>query len=298
MPERAPYVSVIVPVYNDAARLRLCLRALEDQSYPTDRYEVVVVDNGSDPPVARASKAFPHARHDFEPIAGSFAARNRGISIARGALLGFTDSDCVPSSDWIMAGVKALQQGADMVGGEISVMPLDPDRLTPVDVHEIICGFPQDRYLREQRWAATANLFVRREVIDRVGAFDARLKSGGDKEWGPKVHAAGYRQIYACGVRVVHPSRRTFAAIIRRGIRTMGGHFQRQRHRSGFSWGLARTAMSSFASPIRQWLRYRSHGLLKPLRNRFYFLVVEWVLVGVVVYSVISLSLGKQPARA
>ncbi len=48
----APFVSVIIPVYNDTERLQRCLDALEEQTYPADRYEVVVVDNGSDTPIA------------------------------------------------------------------------------------------------------------------------------------------------------------------------------------------------------------------------------------------------------
>ena len=47
-----PFVSVIIPVQNDLERLQTCLQALERQSYPQDRYEILVVDNASDAPVA------------------------------------------------------------------------------------------------------------------------------------------------------------------------------------------------------------------------------------------------------
>ena len=43
-----PFVSVIIPVYNDPERLKTCLQALEEQTYPKSAYEVIVVDNGSD----------------------------------------------------------------------------------------------------------------------------------------------------------------------------------------------------------------------------------------------------------
>jgi len=57
-----PFVSVIIPVYNDSIRLRTCLQALEEQTYPKSAYEVIVVDNGSDesiePIFAEFSKRF------------------------------------------------------------------------------------------------------------------------------------------------------------------------------------------------------------------------------------------------
>jgi len=45
--EILPFVSVIIPVYNDNSRLQTCLDALGHQTYPSDRLEVIVVDNGS-----------------------------------------------------------------------------------------------------------------------------------------------------------------------------------------------------------------------------------------------------------
>jgi GT2 family glycosyltransferase len=65
----------------------------------------------------------------------------------------------------------------------------------------------QDELIREERFAATANLFVRRTVIDDVGAFDASLRSGGDYEFGRRATGAGYRLVYAPEACVVHRPR-------------------------------------------------------------------------------------------
>ena len=53
-----PFVSVIIPVYNDFLRLRICLKALENQSYPKDLFEIIAVDNGSDEDVGSISNIF------------------------------------------------------------------------------------------------------------------------------------------------------------------------------------------------------------------------------------------------
>ncbi len=93
-----PFVSVIIPVYNDAGRLRICLAALHKQTYDSDRYEIIVIDNGSDPsPVMDNLKVeFDNVVYDQELTPGSYAARNKGITIAKGDVIAFTDADCIP----------------------------------------------------------------------------------------------------------------------------------------------------------------------------------------------------------
>ncbi|NJR32909.1 MAG: glycosyltransferase, partial [Chamaesiphon sp. CSU_1_12] len=68
------FVSVIIPVFNDAERLRLCLEALQNQTYPQNLYEVIVVDNGSNPDedVKSVVAEFGQAIAAFEPTPGSY----------------------------------------------------------------------------------------------------------------------------------------------------------------------------------------------------------------------------------
>ncbi|HAA30818.1 MAG TPA: glycosyl transferase family 2, partial [Cyanobacteria bacterium UBA8553] len=75
-----PFVSVIVPVFNDAKRLKICLDALEHQTYPKHLYEVIVVDNGSDKneDIEGVVAQFGQAIASYESIPGSYAARNKG----------------------------------------------------------------------------------------------------------------------------------------------------------------------------------------------------------------------------
>jgi len=96
-----PFVSVIIPVYNDPERLKTCLQALEEQTYPQSSYEVIVVDNGSDESIEPIVTEFNQAKAGYEPHPGSYAARNKGLSLARGEVIAFTDADCIPALDWI-----------------------------------------------------------------------------------------------------------------------------------------------------------------------------------------------------
>ena len=77
-----PFVSVIIPVYNDPIRLQTCLQALEDQTYPKSSYEVIVVDNGSDESIEPIVAEFSQAKATYKAQPGSYAASNKGISLA------------------------------------------------------------------------------------------------------------------------------------------------------------------------------------------------------------------------
>ena len=68
-------------------------------------------------------------------------------------------------------------------------------------------NFSQKAKLEKYQFAMTANLFTFKSVIDKIGNFDSSLKSGGDREWGQRVFAAGYKQVYAEDARVAHPAR-------------------------------------------------------------------------------------------
>lgn len=222
--KRLPFVSVVIPVYDDAARLRRCLAALAAQTYPRDRFEVIVVDNGSTDAVAAAVAGFPFVVFAGEPRRGSYAARNAGLALARGEVLAFTDSDCVPQRDWLAAGVARLEAGpgCGLVAGKIELFFAGP-RPTAAELYERLTAFPQHEYVARDHYGATANLFTWRAVIEQVGPFAAHLASGGDREWGQRVHAAGLPLVYADEVRVRHPARRSFGELARKVARVTGG---------------------------------------------------------------------------
>jgi glycosyltransferase involved in cell wall biosynthesis len=224
-----PFVSVIIPVYNDRERLCLCLEALEKQTYACDRYEVVVVDNASSEPVGAEVKRFPHASAEYESRPGSYAARNRGIAASRGEILAFTDADCIPSECWLEEGVAGLTtQCSTIIGGRIDVFPVNTAHPTAVELYEMAFAFPQHQTVKSG-FSVTANLITKREVIDQVGEFEASFKSTGDKDWCIRAVNAGHKLAYCDRAVVMHPARRTLKEIHERHARFAGGHFDRSR---------------------------------------------------------------------
>mgnify|MGYP001568137199 CR=1 FL=1 len=101
-------VSVIVPVYNNQESIRKCVEALLGQDYPNNGYEVIVVDDGSADSTAGVVKAYP-VKYIYQKNQGPAAARNRGAGEAKGDIILFTDSDCVPDGNWISEMVKPFK---------------------------------------------------------------------------------------------------------------------------------------------------------------------------------------------
>ncbi|MGP1385615.1 MAG: glycosyltransferase family 2 protein [Thainema sp.] len=222
-----PFISVIIPVFNDGERLQLCLAALAQQTYPRSHVEVIVVDNGSDPldPIKAAVESYDNVILTFEATPGSYAARNQGIALAKGEVIAFTDADCIPVPDWLAKGAAQLDEvpNCGMVSGKVEVFFKRADQPTTVELYQSMTAFPQEFYLKQFRGGVTANLFTWSKVIDQVGLFDQRLKSFGDLEWGRRVYLAGYQQVYAADVVVNHPARHTWNQLYQRTIRTAGG---------------------------------------------------------------------------
>lgn len=217
-------------MYNSPERLRECLSALAAQSCPRDRFEVIVVDNGS--AESPRSMVESHVGWLFleEPQPGSYAARNRGLAAARGEILAFTDADCLPQQEWLAEGERALREHTEcgFVGGRVDIFPADRQRPTAVELYDMVMGLRQDSNIARFDFAATANMFTRRVVMDRVGPFNSTLKSGGDLDWGRRATESGAPGHYAELAVVRHPARESLSAIIRQQRRHAGGHFDRR----------------------------------------------------------------------
>ncbi len=213
-----PFVSVVIPVHNDGDRLRLCLQTLQDQSY--SRYEIIVIDNNSSEDIHSICAKFDRVRYGQELKPGNNAARNRGIQLATGEIIAFTDADCIPDRDWISQSVAALQNHpqAGIIGGTIQFF-FQRNEPTRVEYADSISYLRQWDYVTQEQYAAGANLFTRRQVLDQVGGFEERLLNLGDKEWGQRVDAAGWQVVFCPSAIVHHPARSTLKALLSKGRR-------------------------------------------------------------------------------
>jgi glycosyltransferase involved in cell wall biosynthesis len=224
-------VSIIIPVYNDPNGIRTTLNSLSELD--TEYLNVIVVDNGSTDDTGELVEEFSQSTKYVEclsesEIQGSYAARNKGVVNSRWKVLAFIDAGESVKSSWLKTALEAMQdQDADYLGCNVE-LTLSKD--THVGRYNAHTGFPVKQYLDEQNYAPTCALLVKREVFEDVGLFDARLISGGDREFGERVHEAGYKQGYAEGATVYHPARTSFESLAKKNFRVGRGFCQKQRY--------------------------------------------------------------------
>jgi GT2 family glycosyltransferase len=115
----APFFSVVVPTHDRPRQLAACLAALARQDYPSGRFEVIVVDDGSAVPPEEALPAHGVFQFLRQAQAGPAAARNRGAAAAGGEYLAFTDDDCLPEPDWLQALAGHLAESDLALGGRV-----------------------------------------------------------------------------------------------------------------------------------------------------------------------------------
>jgi glycosyltransferase involved in cell wall biosynthesis len=156
-----PLASVIVPARNARETLPRTLATLARQELDGG-HEIIVVDDGSTDGTAGAARTAPgQVTVVAQEGLGPAAARNRGVEAARGSILAFCDADVFPAEGWLSAGVSALRC-ADIVQGK--VCPDPGAALGPFDRSLWITS--------EVGLWETANLFVGRELFERLGGFE------------------------------------------------------------------------------------------------------------------------------
>ncbi|MCB2136844.1 MAG: glycosyltransferase [Rhodobacteraceae bacterium] len=203
--------AVIIPHYNDADRLMRCLRALAPAGL--EGAEVIVVDNGSTQSLDAIRAAFPNVAFVTEPNKGAANARNRGVRETTAERLVFLDADCVPQADWFAA-IRRETVRADIIGGAIDVFDETPPPRSGAEAFETVFAFNYKDYIEKKGFSVTANLVTSRSVFLDVGDFIDGLSE--DAEWCLRAGTKGYRVALDETIRVAHPTRSDWAALVRK----------------------------------------------------------------------------------
>ena len=254
-------MSVIVPVYNARAGVSRLLDALAEQTLDLP-YEVIVVDDASTDSIVEGVASTLDVRClRLQQRSGSYAARNAGLDVASAPILAFTDADCVPLPTWLECGLNALEPRVDMVAGHVAAEL--PSRPTAAALVDAIRFLDQQMYA-QLGYGATANLFVRRSVFERVGRFNPRLRSGGDRELGLRATEAGATIHYAQDAVVMHQSRSTLRDLAAKSMRIGRGMASHRLYAQGRLRDLSPTPWDRYLfMPHRSGLGW--HRLEKPL---------------------------------
>jgi glycosyltransferase involved in cell wall biosynthesis len=291
-----PRISVVVPHYNDLGGLEKCLASLQAQTYPADRFEVLIADNASPQGLAAVEAVVAgRARVILVEERGAGPARNGAVAQATGEILAFIDSDCQARPDWLAEGVAALP-AHDFIGGRVTVLVDDETRMTPVEAFERVFAFNFDHYINKMGFTGAGNLFCPRKLFHAIGGF--KLTVSEDVEWSRRAVAMGYRLGYAPLAIVGHPARRTWDELILKWRRVNSELFHLSQ---GARWSRTRwfvRALGLPASAVVHTPRVLFSDQLSGPRQRFDAL---WVLYGVRFWrlaNAVSLLGGRARAAA
>lgn len=272
--------------------MRLCIDALSCQTLRQDYFEIIIVNNDPDHLPDASHIRSPQFRYITESKPGSYAARNAGINAARGSILVFTDSDCIPSAGWLDGMWKAFEDDSEvsLVAGAIEIFEGENGNPNIVEMYELCMGLPQRRYVRNGS-AATANLAVRKEVFDLVGLFDDARLSGGDMEFTKRATTYGLKMSYHENCLIYHPARSRWGDIAQKTRRTTGSAVAH-----GKSWARLVVIARSFAPRLRA--MYRLLLLVnRPIVYRLGALIVLFSLWNVRIIETVRVCAGKPPER-
>lgn len=168
-----PFVSIIVPVFNESKNLDKCLNSLLSQNYPKTRYELIVVDNGSTDDSVNIAKNYTNKVFIKEDVKVG-GVRNYGAKQAKGEVLAFIDGDCVASEKWLSEAVGYL--GDKNVGG-VGGGYLLRERPSWVERGWKLSSAKETRKVKA---LAGGSFILSRSLFEKLGGFNEKINAGED----------------------------------------------------------------------------------------------------------------------
>ena len=198
-----PIVTVAVATHQRTAGLRALLRALEAQTLPSHRFEVMIVDDASadDTPQVLAEEASRSPLtlrfSRFETNRGPAAARNEAWRRGTAPIVAFTDDDCLPEPTWLEAALDDLKRGPCVLVGATEPDPTQRHLLDPL---------ARTMHVIHAKFAPTCNVFYLRDDLVKVGGFDEtfRVPVGEDTDLAWRISRDCGRELRFCKTSLVY----------------------------------------------------------------------------------------------
>jgi len=214
-----PPVSVVVPVFNGRGVIAPCIESLRAQTYPSHRYEIIIVDNGSRDGTVDVLREFGDGiRVLHESRRGASSARNTGIRAASHDLLAFIDADCVADALWLRNITAPLVRDATLsvVGGRILTFPCaNPIEQFGNRIHD----HQKSIEVFTPPYVITMNIALRRSVLDDVGLFDPGFLRAQDTDLSFRLHLRGHRLSYRDDAIILHRNESNLRALFQEGFK-------------------------------------------------------------------------------
>jgi len=173
-----PFVSFIIPTLNAEKTLGLCLKAIFEIDYPKNKYEILIIDNGSTDNTLKIAQKFK-IKYFIKPNFTIAALRNYGV-------------------DWLKNAINILTDEKIGVTGCYYGIPQNASWIVRA------WYLPQNVSLQKVNFIPSGNLIVKREVFNKVRGFDKKLITGEDYDLCQRIKKAGYLIISSSSVQAIH----------------------------------------------------------------------------------------------
>jgi mycofactocin glycosyltransferase len=253
-----PSISVVIPVYNRTQQLTNCLRSVCLQSYPVDRFEILVIDDGSTEDIAAVvqmigSEWSGAIRVIRQMNGGPASARNTGVGESEADIIAFIDSDCTAETDWLSS-LAPMLQNSEIAGAGGPIISAPPQGW--VDGYLFACDFFRHRVRQGVvDYLITISAAFRRAALLSVGGFTSRKGVWNeDADLSFRLKHAGYTLVVSQFGKVTHhgaPS--SFRSLIHELYRYGRGNAILSRH-----WKNGRT-------PVKELVRHSGAAFLAPV---------------------------------
>jgi GT2 family glycosyltransferase len=239
MEQQQLFFSIIIPTYNRPEKLGTCLESIACLEYPRDRFEVIVVDDGSEPPLSYVVAPF-HTRLNLTLLTqsntGPATARNQGAAKAKGKYLVFTDDDCTPLPNWLTVLESEFNTRPDCVIGGRTLNALGDNLYSTAS--QILIDYLYAYYnadAKQARFFASNNFALPADYFRKIGSFDTSfpLAAAEDRELCDRLLQYGYQMIYAPQAQIYHAHKLRFCSFWRQHFNYGRGafHFHQLRSR-------------------------------------------------------------------
>jgi GT2 family glycosyltransferase len=255
----SPFFSIIIPTYQRPLQLATCLQALAKLDYPPERFEVIVVDDGS--PTSLELAVAPFRRQINLAVikqanAGPATARNNGAKQTQGDYLAFTDDDCAPAPDWLQILAAVFKKNPDCLAGGRIVNRLADNLFSATS--QLIVDIVYRHYNanpQRARFFASNNMAIPAKRFHELGGFNTNFRTSEDRELCDRWRQRGWRMVYAEDAVIYHAHDLTFAKFCRQHFAYGQGAYRYHQIRQQRGSGTIAGEMK-FHANLRNWLFY------------------------------------------
>jgi len=213
-----PFISVVIPVYNEEKNIGKCLDSLLNQDYPKDKYEIIIVDGNSEDNTKKIVKKYSDIKVLDNPERNTAVGRNIGIKNSKGNFILNFSGHAFAEKNLLSTLSKKLIEADKTITGVGCRFETIGDNFISKGIHFILAsklgGFGTTFNQPEKECFADSIAFTlyRKEIFDEVGLFDPDFWIGQDGELNLRIKEKGYKLLYTPETKVYHGKRDTFSS--------------------------------------------------------------------------------------